>query len=171
MSEAEREELLEQQRKNEEKLQRAREKEAAAHEFAGKVANAALAELQSVIEKRPVNPKSEDEFWQYLFANDSFLQAMIFYNSHHTLFDRRQLKGDLRKVVGKMSYREFRSVILEQLLVSDAPVVYGDKISVDIKDACKHFGVDLNKIERELRDENKELAGMPEPKKAKKKKK
>lgn len=175
MSEAEREKFLEEQREREEAQEKARqkeeerrrkehEKEVARQELMERVVKGALQELQVVVEKRPVNGKSESEFWQFLCEQRAFLEQFIFWSSHSTVFERRGLKGEPKKVVGKMEYAEFRSVLLEQFLNGDSPAFDGMGMSDELKQACKFFGVDLKKIEREVADKNRELAGMPEPK-------
>jgi ParB/RepB/Spo0J family partition protein len=168
----EREEAAEKARqKEEERRRKEHEKEVARQELMERVVKGALQELQVVVEKRPVNGKSESEFWQFLCEQRAFLEQFIFWSSHLTVFERRGLKGEPKKVVGKMDYAEFRSVILEQFLNGDSPAFDGMGLSDELKQACKFFGVDLKKIEREASDKNGELAGMPEPKVKKKGKK
>jgi ParB/RepB/Spo0J family partition protein len=167
----EREEEDQKRRQKEEERQRKeREKEQARQELMERVAKGALQELQVVVEKRPVNAKSESEFWQFLCGQRAFLEQFIFWSSHSALFERRGLKGDSKKVMEKMDYAEFRSIVLEQFLNGDSPAFDGMGLSDELKRACKFFDVDLKKIEREMQDKNGELAGMPEPVKKNKKK-
>jgi ParB/RepB/Spo0J family partition protein len=183
MSKEEREKFLQEQREREEAEAKTRQKEqerqrkesekaAARQELLERVAKGALQELQVIIEKSPVNAKHESDFWRFLCSQRGFLEQFVFWSSHQTLFERRGLKGDPKKVLEKTDYAEFRSMLLEQYLVGDMSVVEHSGLADELKEACKFFGVDLKKIEREAADKNGELMGMPEPvKKGKKKKK
>lgn len=162
VSDTDREKAREKQRKQEEKERKEEEQAEARVKLKAAVAVSALNELQQKIEKAPVNSVKEEVFWQFLCEQPGFLESTIFYNGRQTL-DRRGIKGDIIKTVSNMSYPEFKSAVLEQFLIGEDQHVCGEGYSSQFVDACKFLGVDLKRIERELGDKNRELAGMPEP--------
>lgn len=169
-SEEDKKKWIEQQRKNEEKRERELRKQEARKKLVEDTAKAAWTEMQRVIEKQPVNAKGETEFWKLMFAQGQFRDAMIFYNGHQDLLDRRGVKATLPKFLEGLSYQEIRAVMVEQLLFDDGGAYHESDYGTQFKEFCKFFGVDLKKLEREVESRNGELAGMPEPKAKQKKK-